>query len=195
VHSLNHLDQPPLCPQLQRALELIRDNYKEDEIRDILGSEAAFHIARERRHARLFRNMSSYAPSFGMAGSVIGLVGLLMGLGDTEFILKSIPIALISTLYGVVLSNFFLIPTAERLRQSLETEALLYQLVLEGAVTLVREANVHKLLTKLNALVPPEERIADPLMIKKLHRLAQLEEEEDRELLPLEPVLEVAQAN
>lgn len=189
VHSLRNLQQSYLCPQLEQALELIRDNYKEDEVSDILGAEMTFYAARERRHERLVRNMANYAPSFGVAGSVIGLIGLLMGIGETELILKSIPIALISTFYGVIASNFFLTPTAERLRERLESELLVYQVVLEGAVTLARESNVHKLLTKLNALIPPEDRINDPQIVKKLHQLSMLEDEEDPDLARIDEEL------
>lgn len=160
-----------LCPQLERGINLMLENYKEDEIREVLGSELYFEAARARRVERLFRSMASYAPSFGVAGSVIGLIGLLMGIGDTSLILRSIPVALISTLYGVVLATFLLTPTAERVRAHAEGEALLSQLVMEGVCAILKETNLHKLRTRLNALVPPEQRMEDSALVKKLHRM------------------------
>ncbi|WP_049770492.1 hypothetical protein [Desulforapulum autotrophicum] len=42
------------------------------------------------------------------AGS--GLIGMLAGQGDSTIIMATIPVALTSTLYGIVLENFFFSP-------------------------------------------------------------------------------------
>jgi chemotaxis protein MotA len=155
-------------PPLLGGLELVEDNYAEEEIRDILGAEMHYLAVRREGGERVFRNMAAFAPSFGVAGSVIGLVGLLVGIGETDLILKNIPVALISTLYGVVLANFFLTPVAEKIRKHTEMEMTLRQIVLEGVLALTRETEFYKVQRRLNSLVRPEDRLDDEQLVRKI---------------------------
>jgi chemotaxis protein MotA len=155
-------------PPLVGGLELIEDNYSEEEIREILGAEMHYLIVRREGCERVFRNMAAFAPSFGVAGSVIGLVGLLVGLGETDLILKNIPVALVSTLYGVVLANFFLTPAAEKIRKHTEAEITLFQIVLEGVLALNRKTEFYKVQRRLNSLVRPEDRLEDEHLVRRI---------------------------
>jgi chemotaxis protein MotA len=153
---------------LAGGLELLEENYGEEEIREILGAEMHYLGVRNESGERVFRNMASFAPSFGVAGSVIGLVGLLVGIGETDLILKNIPVALISTLYGVVLANFFLTPVAEKIRKHTETELTYRRVVLEGVVALSKGTDFLRLHRKLNSLVQPEDRLEDVRLVRRI---------------------------
>jgi len=80
-----------------------------------------FKIRREETE-RILRTMAQICPAFGLVGSVVGLIGMLAGVGSTAVILATLPIALTSTLYGVILANFFLIPFAENIRIAIDSE-------------------------------------------------------------------------
>ncbi|MFP4516561.1 MAG: motility protein A [Desulfovibrionales bacterium] len=155
---------------LMSGLELLEDNYEQEEIREILDNEMHFFALRREGLMRIFRNMAGFAPSFGVAGSVIGLIGLLVGLGETELILKNIPIALISTLYGVVLANFFLTPLAEKIQERTQAEIMLMQIVQEGVLALSRKDEFYKVQRRLNMLVAPQERIEDSRVVRKIKK-------------------------
>ena len=60
---------------------------------------------------RVIRTMAELFPSFGLVGSVVGLIGMLSGIGDSRVIMSTVPIAITSTLYGVVLSICLLQPS------------------------------------------------------------------------------------
>lgn len=157
-------DAPDYAP-MRHGLEMLKEGYCEAEIREIFQAEAkAFTHYREQME-RIFRNMAGYAPSFGVAGSVIGLVGMLMGVADTAIILKSIPVALISTLYGIVLANFLLLPLAEKLRENTQAEVNLRKLILCGLVGMLRGTDFLKLQTILNALTTKHEAQVDGLQV------------------------------
>ena len=143
---------------LKSALEMLVDGYDEGEIRDILTTEMYFFRRRRQAHERVFRNLAQVAPAFGVAGSVVGLVGMLTGLGDTGIILKSIPIALTSTLYGVVLGNFVFNPIAESICSKTEQELLLKQLIVEGVAAVHREPRPTRLERKLLSFLTPAAR-------------------------------------
>ncbi|BBD06858.1 motility protein A [Desulfovibrio ferrophilus] len=143
---------------LRDALSMLADNYPENEIRDILSSEIHFFRTRRMQQERVFRSMATYAPAFGLAGSVIGLIGLLTGLGDTGEVLRYIPIALISTLYGILFGNFILAPVAENIRGKTDREVLVQQLIIEGVSAIKTEANPHILEKRLISFLTPAAR-------------------------------------
>lgn len=162
---VNVSEGSPDFPSLRHGLEMLEEGYSEAEIREVFQAEVrAFTHYREQME-RIFRNMATYAPSFGVAGSVIGLVGMLMGIGDTSLILKSIPVTLVSTLYGIVLANFLLLPLAEKLRENTHVEVALRRLCLCGLVGMVRGTDFLKLQTMLNALTTRHETQVDGLQV------------------------------
>ncbi len=68
---------------LRTGLGMLVDGYTEGEIRDSLTAEMHFFEKRRLEQQRVFRHMAQIAPAFGVVGSIVGLVGLLVGLGDT----------------------------------------------------------------------------------------------------------------
>lgn len=162
---------------LSNALNMLADNYPEDQMRDILLTEIHFFRSRRQLQERVFRTMAAYAPAFGLAGSVIGLIGLLIGLGDTGEVLRYIPIALISTLYGILFGTFVLSPIAENIRGKTEREVLVQRLIIEGVCAIKTEANPHVLEKKLSSFLTPAARKGTQAtfseMRKKYVRIAQ----------------------
>ena len=72
--------------------------------------------------------------------------------------LRYIPIALISTLYGILFSNFLLSPIAENIRSKTERETLVQKLIIEGVCAIKTEANPHILEKKLSSFLTPAAR-------------------------------------
>lgn len=170
VLSLEKKEREATSSFLKSGLILLVDNYSEEEIRDCLGAEMHFFNMRQGRSERVFRTMAKMAPAFGVAGSVIGLVGMLMGLNDTAAILTHIPVALISTLYGLVIGNLVFAPVAERINDTTRTELLNQKLIMEGIIAISKEQNPYKLERKLASFLPPEERNGNVEMLRGITR-------------------------
>jgi chemotaxis protein MotA len=180
--SLEKMEEQTTVAFLKNALAMMVDGYKLNELRDILETEMYFFKLRRMRSERVFRHMSKLAPAFGISGSVIGLIGMLSGLGDTTVILSTIPIALTSTLYGIVLSNFFLTPVAENIHIKTQKELLMQRLVLDGVTAIATESNTFKLGKKLESFLTPADRSVAPASFVELRErykhLRKLEEQE-----------------
>ncbi len=155
---------------LKSALGMLVDGYEEKEIREVLVTEMYFFQRRRQQHERVFRHMARLAPAFGVAGSVIGLIGMLTGLGDTAIILQTIPLALTSTLYGIVLCNFFLTPVAECVQFKTQQEMLLQKLIIEGVSAIKQERNSHKLERKLNSFLTPAARPGNQRTLEQIRQ-------------------------
>jgi len=144
---------------LRRALGFLVDGYTGEEIREVLSAEMYFFKMRREDCERVLRTMADLFPSFGLAGSVVGLIGMLAGVGgDTSAILTSVPVALTSTLYGVVFANFFMVPFAANLRERTDQELLLQKIILEGVVAIESEVNPRLLERKLKSFLTPSLR-------------------------------------
>jgi chemotaxis protein MotA len=90
---------------------------------------------REAAEAQLFRVMASYAPAFGMLGTLLGLMNLMDLLGDGDMgpsSARQLAIALITTFYGVLLANLLFKPIAVKLERRTEQRLVLMNMVLEG---------------------------------------------------------------
>lgn len=143
---------------LRRALTMMVDGFKVEDVRDSLYTETYFFQQRRNKQERVFRHLARLAPAFGVTGSVIGLIGMLAGIGDTGVIIQTIPVALTSTLYGIVLANFFLTPLAENIYAKTQDELLIKRLVVEGISLIAQEYNTLKLQTKLESFLTPSVR-------------------------------------
>lgn len=153
---------------LKRALSMLVDGFNVDELRDALYTEIHFFQQRRSLQERVFRHMAILAPAFGVAGGVIGLVGMLAGIGDTGVILRTIPVALTSTLYGILVAYFICIPIAENIHARTQEELLIHKLIAEGVTLISQEYNTMRLQTRLQSFITPHERDIQNLSIKDI---------------------------
>jgi chemotaxis protein MotA len=158
IIALEDAEETTTISYLKRTLSLLMDSYRMEEMRDILQTEMYYFKQRRIQHERLIRHAARLAPAFGVAGSVIGLIAMLSGIGDPDVIIKSIPVALTSTLYGIVLSNFFLIPMAENLHSKTQNELLIQKLITDGVIAIHYEQNPYRLVKKLESFLTPAAR-------------------------------------
>ena len=158
VLALEDAEEETTISFLKRALGMLVDNFSVDELRDILYTEMYYFKQRRAQHERLFRHAARLAPAFGVAGSVIGLIGMLSGIGDPDVILKTIPVALTSTLYGIVLANLLLIPIAENINARTERELMMQKLITDGVIAIRQEQNSRRLVRKLESFLTPAAR-------------------------------------
>jgi chemotaxis protein MotA len=80
---------------------------------------------RKLRHEKVQKfwlSVADAAPAMGMAGTIIGLVGMFASMDDPAHIGPAMAMALLTTLYGVVLANFIAAPIAARLGDLSERE-------------------------------------------------------------------------
>ncbi len=158
VLALENAEEETTISFLKRALGMLVDNFSVDELRDILYTEMYYFQQRRNQHERLFRHAARLAPAFGVAGSVIGLITMLSGIGDPDVILKSIPVALTSTLYGIVIGNLLLMPMAENISSKTRRELMKQKLITDGVIAIRQEQNSQRLLKKLESFLTPSAR-------------------------------------
>ena len=153
---------------LRRGLGCLVDNYDAHQIRDILTTEMYFFKLRREDSERILRTIADFCPAFGIVGSVAGLIPMLAGIDDTGIILKTVPLALTSILYGLILANFLFIPFAANLRERTNQELLLQKIIMEGVIAIQGELNPTVLRTKLLSFLTPSDRRDDLVPLSRI---------------------------
>jgi chemotaxis protein MotA len=124
---------------IKKGLTMVVDGRKEDFIRDVLESHITETLSRHQMISDTFLTMSSFAPTFGLLGTVIGIIRVLQSLSDPKNIGSDMAIALLSTFYGIALANFILTPLAGKLKIRSIFEKKHKQLIIEGTICLHQE--------------------------------------------------------
>lgn len=153
-------------PFLRTGVQLVIDNTKEGEIIDLLRWRIARLKARELAEAQIFRTMAAYAPAFGMVGTLVGLVNMLqtMHIGDLSVIGPGMAVALLSTFYGILISNLVCKPIAVKLERRTEQRLIAMNMVLEG-VSLIAKRRLPSFVEEtLNSFIANyQDEIRDPV--------------------------------
>lgn len=168
ILSLQEEEEETSVLFLRRALGLLVDGYRGDAIQDILSTEMYFFRRRREDCERVLRTMAELLPSFGLVGSVVGLIGMLAGIGSTTTILATIPIALTSTLYGIILANFFCVPFAGNIREQTDQELLLQKIIMDGVIAIEQEMDPRSLERKLKSFLTPSSRKVKLVSLKRI---------------------------
>ncbi len=143
---------------LKKACQLIADNADPEMIQESLRIEISAMKQRHTISQDVFKRMAAYAPSFGMIGTLIGLVQMLSRLDDPDQIGPSMAIALLTTFYGALLATLIFLPVAGKLRSRTLEEALHLEIIFEGAKSILENNNPRFVYEKLSSFVPPMER-------------------------------------
>jgi len=153
---------------LRKACNLIADGSKEDLIRDTLHIEIESMKQRHFIIQDVFRKMAIYSPSFGMMGTLIGLVQMLRQLSNPETIGPAMAVALLTTFYGMLLATLFFLPIAGKLKDRTMVEVITLEIIFEGAISILEDNNPIFVYEKLSSYIPAKKRRPHrPFYIKK----------------------------
>ena len=93
---------------------------------------------RHQKGIHFFEQLAKYAPSFGLLGTVIGLIKLLAELENPEAVGPGMSVALVTTFYGIVLANLIFLPLAGRLKNYSYEEQIKNEMLLVGVISIAK---------------------------------------------------------
>jgi len=128
-----------------------------EDLRELVEARILALRKQHKSNEEVFRKMGGYAPAFGMAGTLIGLIMMLATLDKPETIGPSMAVALITTLYGVLAANLMLLPLASKIAGQSLREADYSQMMVEGVMRVASGEGPANIVEKLKTMVPPDE--------------------------------------
>jgi chemotaxis protein MotA len=143
---------------MKKGLRLVVDGTDAAVIRDLLELELTQMQERHGSKISIVNMWAALAPGLGMLGTVMGLVGMLQNLEDKASIGPNMALALITTFYGSLVSNVFMMPWANKLRVYDATESAIREMVIEGVLSIQSGDNTRILALKLLAYLDPVTR-------------------------------------
>ena len=143
---------------LRKSIQLAIDGTAPELIKDILSTELAFMEDRHAMGQSILIAMGTYAPAYGMIGTLIGLIQMLTTLDDPSKIGAGMAVAMITTLYGSLVANAFCLPAAGKLKVRTSNELLAKELIIEGILSIQSGDNPRIVEQKLKAFVSPAVR-------------------------------------
>ena len=127
-------------------------------IRKVLVEEIQQEIRREEVGANVFKAIGDSAPAFGMFGTLVGLIQMLSNMTDPSTIGPAMAVAMLTTLYGVLLSQLLAYPISEKLTMKIDRQTALSELILECIVQIQQLQNPTALKDILEPYLPGNQR-------------------------------------
>jgi chemotaxis protein MotA len=140
---------------IQKGLMMVVDGIDAVQIRAVLET----YIEQVRSQRRLgygfFSAAGGFAPTFGIIGTVMGLISVLKQLDDPAKLATSIASAFLATLWGLLSSNLIFLPLGAKLKAKSDEETHIRVMQVEGILSIQAGENPRIVRDKLQSYLPP----------------------------------------
>ena len=145
---------------MKKGILLIVDGTDPELVRGILETELVSIEERHKKKIAFWDDLGAMGPAWGMIGTLIGLVNMLYEMDDPSSIGPSMAVALITRLYGSMLSNWICAPVAGKLKVNNANEIMMKEIVIEGLLSIQAGENPRVIEEKLKSFLSPQAREA-----------------------------------
>lgn len=143
---------------MKQALELVIDGVEPEYTKEYLISVIEAKEQRHRVGSSIFSTAGGASPTLGVLGAVIGLIGALKNLNDTEKLGESIAGAFVATLYGIFFGYVVWHPISSRLKRKSAEEIHNMEIILEGVLAIQEGKNPKVIQNKLLSMLQAKDR-------------------------------------
>lgn len=159
--ALGQMTEEKHHPFVMDGIRLLHNKFDEQKLRNIMSN---MMLQRQEHHDKMIEKvevLAKYPPAFGMMGTIIGLVAVLKQINSPDnmgSIGPSMAVALVTTLYGILLSNYVLQPIADNLQSRGYHDIKIRQLIAEGIILMSEGHDPVYIREALLSYLTPEER-------------------------------------
>ncbi len=146
-------------PFLKKGILLVVDGTDPDLVRAIMETELSSIEGRHKNCIGFWDTLGAMGPAWGMIGTLIGLVDMLYHMEDMAALGPAMAVALITTLYGSLLANWFCIPISNKLKADNSEEMMQKEVMIEGLLSIQAGENPRVIEEKLKSFLAPKDRV------------------------------------
>ncbi len=154
---------------LRKGVDLIVDGYDSYEIHKIMEKEYEIYFSRKESLVNILNTLQKLAPVIGFLGTIIGLINVLNNLGSPGDMGKGMAVALLTTLYGLLIANFVFLPLHKKLSEHLKIESTLLYVIIEGVLDISKEKNSRAVAYHLQSFMENCQGKQNDLFESKVH--------------------------
>lgn len=144
---------------LKRGLQLVIDGSDQDFISNMLETELGFIRERHKVGREIFNALGTYAPAFGIIGTVLGMILMLNSISDVEEVPRRMALALAAAFFGLGSGYLLFLPMAGKLHRRSEEELLAKEIIIRGVLLLQSGATPSVIEANLKAYLDPSRRL------------------------------------
>jgi chemotaxis protein MotA len=146
---------------LAKGIQLLVDGHDPDVVKSLLGKDMKLAADRHKIGTTIFFQMGDTGPAMGMIGTLIGLVAMLANMDDPKSIGPAMAVALLTTLYGAMMANMFMIPIGDKCALRMDEEGRLQAMVLDALLAIQAGQNPRVIESILRTYLPESKRGTD----------------------------------
>jgi chemotaxis protein MotA len=140
---------------LQKGLMMVVDGIDASQIRAIMETNVEQMRSRHRVGYSFFSAAGGFSPTFGIIGTVMGLISVLKQLDNPSLLAKAIASAFLATLWGLLIANLIYLPIGSKLKSKSDEEAHVRYMQIEGILSIQAGENPRIVRDKLISYLPP----------------------------------------
>jgi chemotaxis protein MotA len=145
-------------PFTRKGVQLMIDGTDPELLRQIMEIDAESTKHRAMAGAETLEFWGGIAPTIGVLGAVLGLMGVMAHLDQPDEIGPGIATAFVATFYGVFTANVFWLPLAKKVHNNAKHEQQNLELVIEGLTSIQSGDNPRIVREKLEGFLAPSAR-------------------------------------
>jgi len=145
---------------LKRGVQLVVDGSDKEFIQNMMETELGFIKERHKIGQEMFNALGTYAPAFGIIGTVLGMILMLSSIEDVSAVPRRMALALAAAFFGLSLGYLIFLPIAGKLRRRSEEELLVKEIIIRGVLLLHSGASPMIMESNLKAYLEPAKRMA-----------------------------------
>ncbi|MCM1102770.1 MAG: motility protein A [Clostridium sp.] len=143
---------------MKKGILLIVDGTDPDLVRSIMETELISIEGRHKKVIKVWEDIGSMGPAWGMIGTLVGLVNMLQNMSDPSSIGPAMSVALLTTLYGSMIANWICAPVSSKLKVNNDAEIMLKEIEIEGLLSIQAGENPRVIEEKLKSFLAPKDR-------------------------------------
>jgi chemotaxis protein MotA len=117
---------------LKLGVNLLINHQSNHAIRNVMERELTIRVMDSNFSQNVLKTVARLTPSLGLAGTVISLIKMFRDMQSVEAIAPLMAVAMMSTFYGVIISNLFMLPLCAKLKECAILDEVLMHITIEG---------------------------------------------------------------
>jgi len=143
---------------LKRGVQLVIDGADKEFIQNMMETEIGFVRERHKIGQEIFMALGTYAPAFGIIGTILGMILMMSSLEDVAAVPRRMALALSAAFWGLGSGYLLFMPMSGKLRRRSEEELLVKEIIIRGVLLLQTGAAPSLMESNLKAYLDPATR-------------------------------------
>lgn len=132
---------------LTDAVQMMLDGVDVNILRERMEHDINTTRLRHQQQTNIFTSAGTFAPIFGLLGTLIGVVQVLRNIQNPQMMGSSMAIAMTASFYGIFSANFLFLPIASKLGYYSDEDILSREIISKGVMS-IYEGDVPWLVSK-----------------------------------------------